>query len=306
MRLIEGAGGLIEGMRPGAMERLGLGPAECAARNGRLVYGRMTGWGQAGPLSQVAGHDNNYAALSGALYFNGTAAEPPTSALSLLADVGGGALYLAIGMLAGLVQARSSGKGSVVDASMVDGSAHMLQLLLGSKLKGHTTNERSGNMHDSSHFFATYRCADGEFVTVGAIEPQFYKLLVEKLEFSEKSGLDDQWNRSRWPELKVRFASVFATRTQAEWVSRLEALDVCFAPVLSPRDAALHPHNVFRKIYFSNEGLLQTTPAPRFDDVVTTPGPIPQLGEHTDAVLGSIAVGGIDAVWRAARTNASK
>ena len=169
LQLIEDADALVEGMRPGVMERLGLGPEECAARNPRLVYGRMTGWGQTGPMAQAAAHDNNYIALSGALYYNGTPAEPPQSAITLIGDVGGGALYLAVGLLSGILRARATGKGTVVDASIVDGSAHMMQLILSTRQKGLVTGDRGENVHDSSHFFATYRCADGHFVTLGSI-----------------------------------------------------------------------------------------------------------------------------------------
>lgn len=301
LRLIEDADALIEGMRPGVMERLGLGPKECAARNPRLVYGRMTGWGQTGPMAQAAGHDNNYIALSGALYYNGTPAEPPQSAITLIGDVGGGALYLAVGILSGILKARATGQGTVVDASIVDGSAHMMQLILATRQKGLVTGARGENMHDSSHFFATYRCADGQFITLGALEPQFYALLLEKL------GLQDdprfagkQWDRARWGEMHTHFAELFGSRTRDEWSALLEGTDVCFGPVLSPQEAAQHPHNVARDIYFERDGLLQSRPAPRFDGQAVTPRPLPRRGEHSEAIQKALDGEGSVGVWAAA------
>jgi len=208
LKLVESADALIEGMRPGVMERLGLGPDSCHARNPRLVYGRMTGWGQAGPMANAAGHDNNYISLSGALYYNGTAAEPPSSAITVVGDIGGGALYLAVGILSGVLRAREVGMGTVVDAAIVDGSAHMLQLLLSTRRKGFITGQRGRNIHDSSHFYSTYRCADGAFITVGAIEPQFYALLLDKLGLAGDSRFAVQWERERWPELQCFLAPV--------------------------------------------------------------------------------------------------
>jgi alpha-methylacyl-CoA racemase len=298
LKLVEGADALIEGMRPGVMERLGVGPAECAARNPRLVYGRMTGWGQTGPLAQAAGHDNNYIATSGALYYNGTPAEPPQSAITLIGDVGGGALYLAVGLLAGILKARSTGKGTVVDASIVDGSAHMMQILLASRQKGLVTGPRGENMHDSSHFFATYRCADGHFVTLGALEPRFYALLLEKLGLQDDPRFAKQWDRARWGELHAHFTELFASRTRDEWSALLEGTDVCFGPVLSPLEAAEHPHNVARDIYFERDGLLQSRPAPRFDGQVVTPRAVPRRGEHSEQILEALQGAVPASVWR--------
>jgi alpha-methylacyl-CoA racemase len=298
LRLLEDADALIEGMRPGTMERLQLGPEDCARRNPRLVYGRITGWGQSGPLALAAGHDNNYAALSGALYFNGMPDTPPVAALSLLGDVAGGALYLAIGLLSGIIRARATGNGSVVDAGMVDGNAHMLQLLLGGRKKGFIGGQRGGNMHDSSHFFSTYRCADGEFITVAALEPQFYALLLEKLGLNGDARFKAQWDRDRWGELRAQLMDLFATRTREEWSTLLEGSDACFAPVLSPDEAARHPHNVARGTYFESQGHLQTAPAPRFDGRRVQPGPIAAPGEHTEAIKAALASGSGRAVWR--------
>jgi alpha-methylacyl-CoA racemase len=299
LQLVENADALIEGMRPGVMERLGLGPEACAVRNPRLVYGRMTGWGQSGPLAQTAGHDNNYIALSGALYFNGGAADAPSAAISVLGDVGGGALYLTIGLLSGILRARATGKGTVVDASIVDGSAHMLQLLFSTQRKGMTTAQRGGNMHDSSHFFATYRCADSEFITLAAIEPQFYALMLEKLGLQDDLRFSRQWDRAAWGELRSHLANLFATKTRSEWAKLLGMTDVCFAPVLSPAEAAKHPHNVARGIFLEEDGFLQSSPAPRFDGKLVKPGPIPGRGQHSQAILAAVRSYKPNSVWRA-------
>jgi alpha-methylacyl-CoA racemase len=301
LRLIEDADALIEGMRPGVMERLGLGPDVLQQRNPRLVYGRMTGWGQYGPLAQAAGHDNNYISLSGALYYNGAPSEPPSSAITLVGDVGGGALYLAIGLLSGILNARATGKGTVVDAAIVDGSAHMLQLLLATRKKGMVTGVRGQNVHDSSHFFATYRCADGHFVTLGTIEPQFYALLLQKLGLAEDPRFARQWDSQRWPELHRHFAERFASRTRAEWCALLENTDVCFGPVLSPEEAAAHPHNVARGVYFESDRQLQAAPAPRFDGQARRPGPIPKPGQHTEEIAAILAGKDAHGLWHSPR-----
>lgn len=299
LHLIENADVLIEGMRPGVMERLGLGPDACQARNPRLVFGRMTGWGQHGPLAQVAGHDNNYLALSGALYHNGSASEPPSTAITLLGDVGGGALYLAVGVLAALLKARQTGQGTVVDAAIVDGSAHLLQLLLSTRNAGFFAAGfgRGNNLHDSSHFYATYRCADGEFITLGAIEPPFYALLLGKLGLQDDPRFARQWDSARWGEMHALFTDLFAQRTRDQWCQLLASTDACFAPVLNPQEAAQHPHNVARQLYFTRDGLLQTVAAPRFDDQVVVPGPIPYVGEHTEQVMAALA-DPARSVWR--------
>ncbi len=289
LKLIEQADALIEGMRPGVMERLGLGPDLLHERNPRLVYGRMTGWGQSGPLAQAAGHDNNYISLSGALYYTGTRGEAPSAPVTALGDVGGGALYLTIGILAGIMKARETGEGCVVDAAIVDGSAHLLSLLLSTGQNGLVRGARGENVHDGSHFFGTYACKDGEYVTVGALEPQFYALLLDKL------GLEPaefpQWERERWPAMRARFAGIFAGRTRAEWCALLEGTDACFGPVLSPQEAARHPHMAARGVYFERDGLLEASPAPRFDGVALPPGRVPAPGEHTEEVLAALQRG---------------
>ena len=286
LRLVDGADALIEGMRPGVMERLGLGPDVCHARNPRLVYGRMTGWGQSGPLAQAAGHDNNYIALSGALWYASAPGDPPIAPPTLIGDLGGGALYLAVGLLGGLLQARATGRGTVVDAAIVDGSAHLMNLLLALKAAGQMSSTRGQSLLDGPHWFATYRCADGKFITVGSLEPQFYAVLLQRLGLQEDPAFADGYDPRRWPELKQRFADLFATRPCAEWCSLLEGSDACFAPVLTPEEAAQHPHNVAREIFSVRDGMLQANPAPRFAGFENrAPGRVPRRGEHTDDLL---------------------
>ncbi|TDF80749.1 CaiB/BaiF CoA-transferase family protein [Pseudomonas sp. H9] len=298
LKLIEGADALIEGMRPGVMERLGLGPNVCLARNPRLVYGRMTGWGQSGPLAKAAGHDNNYIALSGALYHSGSAGEAPSAPITLLGDIGGGALYLAVGLLAGVLNARATGQGTVVDAAIVDGSAHMMQLMNGLRGRGLLREERGTSVHDGSHFYATYRCADDHYIALGSMEPQFYALLLEKLGLTDDPRFARQWDAKNWPQMREQLAQVFASRSRSEWCALLEGSDVCFAPVLSPREAASHPHMVERGVYFEHDGLLQTAPAPRFDGQRVVPGPVPRRGQDTEAVLAALDRGDLTAVWQ--------
>lgn len=276
---------LIEGMRPGVMERLGLGPDVCLERNPRLVYGRMTGWGQDGPLAQVAAHDLNYVSLSGALWYSGQSGEPPLTPPTLNGDAAGG-LYLAIGVLAGVMSARATGRGQVVDAAIVDGSAHMLNLLLGGRALGQLITERGGSILDGSHWSTTYRCADGQFISVQSFEPKFYQMLLGKLGLEGDPAFAKQFDRRTWPEAKRRFAEVFAKRTRDEWCALLEGTDVCFAPVLDPESAARHPHMAARGVYASPDGVLQANPAPRFSG--TPPGaprPIPTRGADREDVL---------------------
>ncbi|MFV0646048.1 MAG: CaiB/BaiF CoA transferase family protein [Sphingomonadaceae bacterium] len=284
--LVEKSEALIEGMRPGVMERLGLGPEICLARNPALVYGRMTGWGQDGPLSHAAGHDLNYIALSGALWYSGQPGEPPLAPPSLVGDVGGGALYLVVGILAAVMNARKTGMGQVVDAAIVDGSAHMLHLLLSLHAAGQMVNDRGKSILEGPHWYSTYRCADGDFVTVGALEPKFYYLLREKLGLLEDSDFDNGQDAARWPELRQRMADLFASRSRAQWCELLEGTDVCFAPVFNPDEAACHPHMTARGIYQHREGVMQAAPAPRFSGTPSrTEIPIPRKGEHRDEVL---------------------
>ncbi|UVE17121.1 CoA transferase [Pseudomonas sp. LS44] len=298
LKLIEGADALVEGMRPGVMERLGLGPDVLLARNPKLVFGRMTGWGQSGPMANAAGHDNNYASLSGAMYHSGTAGEAPSAPITLLGDIGGGALYLAIGLLAGILNARSTGKGTVVDAAIVDGSAHAMGLMLLMAKKGLLNEQRGRSVHDGSHFYGTYLCADGHYVSLGSMEPQFYALLLQKLGLQDDPRFAKQWDMKRWGEMRAAFVEIFVTRTRAEWCELMEGTDVCFAPVLSPREAAQHPHMVERGVYFERDGMLQASPAPRFDGKRTTPGAIPTRGQDTEQVMAALQAGDLTGVWK--------
>ena len=285
-RLVEGADALIEGMRPGVMERLGLGPDACLARNPRLVYGRMTGWGQDGPLAQAAGHDINYIALSGALWFAGAPGEPPVAPPTLVGDLGGGALYLAMGVLAALLAARRTGAGQVVDAAIVDGSANLMNLLLSAHAAGQMPFERGRGLLDGPHWYGAYACADGGFVTVGALEPQFNALLFARLGLADDPDFRNAYDPRRWPRLRERLAALFATQPRAYWAELLEGSDACFAPVLTPREALAHPHLAARGVYAERDGVLQAAPAPRFSGTPSTqPGPVPARGEQGDAIL---------------------
>jgi alpha-methylacyl-CoA racemase len=285
LRLVERADGLIEGFRPGVMERLGLGPDACLARNPRLVYGRMTGWGQTGPLAHAAGHDINYISLSGALHAIGTR-EQPLPPLNLVGDFGGGALLLAWGMLAALWEARSSGLGQVVDAAMTDGAALLMAMIYGVKAGGLWSNERGTNLLDGgAPFYGTYMCADGKYLAVGPIEPQFYHT------FLEKAGIDDpdlasQYDLSDWPLQREKLAAILATRARDEWCALLEGTDACVSPVLDLDEAPQHPHNQARGTFVVVDDVLQPAPAPRLS---RTPGAIhsapPLAGADTVAVL---------------------
>ena len=286
LRLVDGADALIEGMRPGVMERLGLGPHACLARNPRLVYGRMTGWGQDGPLAQAAGHDINYVALSGALWFSGAPGVPPMAPPTLVGDLGGGALYLAMGVLAALLSARMSGVGQVIDAAIVDGSANLMNLLLSVHASGQMPFERGTGMLDGPHWYGSYACADDAFVSVGALEPQFNALLFARLGVADDPDFRNAYDARRWPRLRERLAALFATQPRAHWVALLEGSDACFAPVLTPREALAHPHLAARAVYSERDGVLQAAPAPRFSATPSgVPGAVPARGEHGAAIL---------------------
>lgn len=286
--LAEHADGLIEGFRPGVMERLGVGPDECHARNSKLVYARMTGWGQDGPYAPWAGHDINYISLAGALAHMGRPDEPPVPPLNLVGDYGGGAMFLVFGMLAALLEASSSGQGQVVDTAMVDGAASLMTMFWSLANAGAWDgSQRGANMLDSgAHFYDTYRCADGEFVSIGSIEPQFYAELLRLTGLDDDADFANQMDRSAWPKLKERIAEVIATKTRDEWCEIMEHTDVCFAPVLRMDEAAKHPHNVERQTFVDYEGITQPAPAPRFS---RTPGEIARPpaypGQNTRDVL---------------------
>ena len=263
-QLIAGADILIEGFRPGVMERLGLGPDECLGSNPRLVFGRMTGWGQTGPLANAAGHDINYLSLSGALHAIGEPGGKPVVPLNLVADCGGGAMLLVVGVLAALLEARTSGQGQVVDAAMTDGSALLMTMMYTLKAMGEWTQQRGSNLLDGgAHFYDTYRCADGKYISIGPIEPQFYALFLDKTGLADPD-FSQQWDRARWPELKVRLAAHLATRSRDEWCALLEGTDACVAPVLDMDEAPEHPHNRARGTFIEVGGVVQPAPAPRF------------------------------------------
>ncbi|MFC6199904.1 CaiB/BaiF CoA transferase family protein [Ponticaulis profundi] len=286
LQLISKADGLIEGFRPGVMERLGLGPDVALERNPALVYGRMTGWGQTGALSHSAGHDINYISITGGLHAMGRAGEPPAPPLNLVGDYGGGALYLAFGLCAGLLHAKSTGEGQVIDVAMSDGAASLLAMFYGMRSAGIWTDERANNMLDGgAHFYDTYACSDGKFISIGSIEPQFYAILLEKAELSDPQ-FQKQMDRASWPELKDKIAAVFKTKTRDEWCEIMEGTDICFAPVLSMEEAPNYKHNVDRGTFQTVSGVVQPGVAPRF---LKTPGeiqgPPPKIGEHTDEVL---------------------
>ncbi|WP_018907507.1 CaiB/BaiF CoA-transferase family protein [Variovorax paradoxus] len=279
LALIAQADLLVEGFRPGVMERLGLGPAECHARNPRLIYGRITGWGQTGPLSAAAGHDLNYIALSGALHAIGRPGEAPPPPLNYLGDYGGGAMLLAMGLLAALHEARGSGRGQVIDAAMTDGTALLSALFYGLHAAGAWSGGRGGNLLDGgAHFYDTYACADGKFVSVGAIEPKFFRTLCELCGLDE-SFTAQQMDRTQWPLMKLRLADVFRTRTRDEWSSVLEGSDACFAPVLDWNEAPAHPHNRARGTFVTVGGAVQPAPAPRFS---RTPAAQPRAGKSAE------------------------
>ena len=286
LRLVDGADALIEGMRPGVMERLGLGPDTCLARNPRLVYGRMTGWGQDGPLAQAAGHDINYIALSGALWFSGQPGSPPLAPPTLIGDLGGGALYLAMGVLAALLSARQTGVGQVIDAAIVDGSANLMNLLLSLHAAGQQPLERGRGLLDGPHWYGSYACADGQFVSVGALEPQFNALLFARLGLADDADFRNAYDARRWPALRERLAALFASQPRAHWTALLEGSDACFAPVLTPREALVHPHLAARAVYGERDGVLQAAPAPRFSATPSgPPGGVPARGEHGAEIL---------------------
>ncbi|MFV2039385.1 MAG: CaiB/BaiF CoA transferase family protein, partial [Acidimicrobiales bacterium] len=287
LRLVEAADVLIEGFRPGVAERLGIGPEPCLARNQRLIYGRMTGWGQTGPYSSMAGHDINYIALSGVLGSIGREGQGPVPPVNLVGDFGGGGMLLALGVCAALVETARSGVGQVIDAAMTDGSA-LLATMIHSFVSMGVWGERGTNMLDTgAPFYDAYECADGEYISIGSIEPQFYSELMA-ITGLENEDLPAQMDRAQWPVLKARVAEAIRSRSRDEWVELMEGTDVCFAPVLSPAEAPVHPHNAARGTFVEVAGAMQPAPAPRFS---RTPGeisaPPPHPGQHTDEVLAA-------------------
>ena len=291
LRLVEQADVLIEGFRPGVMERLGLGPEACLGRNPRLVVGRMTGWGQDGPLARAAGHDINYISLSGALGAIGRSGEAPVPPLNLVGDYGGGGMLLAYGVLAALLSAARTGAGQVVDAAMVDGSALLMAQFYGMAAIGRWTEERGTNLLDTgAPFYDVYQSADGGYLSVGPIEPAFFAVLLERLGI-EDFDAGSQWDTGSWPALRLRLAQEFASRTRAASEALFAGMDACVIPVLSLSEAPQHPHNVARGTFVTRDDVVQPAPAPRFS---ATPAqldlPPPTVGEHTDAVLAELGL----------------
>jgi len=282
--LLERAEVLLEGFRPGVMERLGLGPEPALARNPRLIYGRMTGWGQTGPLATAAGHDIDYIALTGALHAIGEAGRGPIPPLNLLGDFGGGSLYLIVGVLAALLEARHSGRGQVVDAAIVDSAASLLTFIYAAVARGAWRDERGANLLDGgAPFYTTYRCADGEYIAVGALEPQFHEVLIARLGLDE-DAFKDRLNPQSWPRLRQLLQQTFSQRTRLEWRDLLEGTDACFAPVLGLEEAAAHPHMVARKVFEAVDGVPCPAPAPRFSRTPSTQRPL-QAEIHDAAAI---------------------
>jgi len=296
LKLVEQADVLIEGFRPGVTERLGLGPDECLARNPRLVYGRMTGWGQHGTMAHAAGHDINYISLSGALHAIGEKDRNPVPPLNLVGDFGGGGMLLAFGIAAALYEAAQSGQGQVIDAAMTDGSAILMNAVFGIMNSGRWSPQRGTNLLDGgAHFYGTYATADGEHVSIGSIEPQFYALLLEKTGLDQEADLPKQMSRDDWPLLHDKLAAIFATKTRDEWDEIMLGTDICYAPVLSFTEAAAHPHNQARNTFVERDGITQAAPAPRFSRTAPElPDAAVAPGAQTDEILSGLGLSQAD------------
>ena len=298
-RLCASADGIIEGFRPGVMERLGLGPDELLRDNPKLVYGRMTGWGQTGPYAPYAGHDINYIALAGALAHFGRAGGKPTPPINMVGDFGGGGMMLAFGMVSALLHVARGGQGQVIDAAMTDGTAILMSRMHGMKAMGVWSEDLGVNMLDTgAHFYDTYETADGKFVSIGSIEPQFYAELRRIAGLAEDAEFDAQHDKAKWAGLKGKLTALFRTKTRAEWDALMEHTDVCYAPVLTMSEAIVHPHNAARGTFVEVGDSMQPAPAPRYSATATaTPNPAPMPGDQSDDVLASL---GIDAAEIAA------
>ncbi len=291
LKLVAQADVFIEGFRPGVMERLGLGPEVCIERNSRLVYGRMTGWGQTGPLSQAAGHDPNYIGLSGALWYGGSEQRPPTAPLTLVGDLGGGTMVLLFGILSAVIHAQRTGEGQVIDSAITDGSAYISSLLWMMHNTGQVQNEPGRGWADwGSPWHDTYECADGKYVTVCALEPQFYQELVERLELTDNPIFANQWDTTQWPSGKRELKNLFLGKTRQQWCDLLEGTDVCFGPVLNFSEAPQHPHNVARGTFLDIDGVVQPAPAPKFSRSEPSVGVPPRAGEHSDEILQALGL----------------
>jgi alpha-methylacyl-CoA racemase len=296
--LVKSADALFEGFRPGVTERLGLGPAECHAVNPRLVYGRMTGWGQFGPYANAAGHDINYIALAGALHAYGRAGDKPTPPINMVGDFGGGGMMLAFGMVSALLHAKTTGQGQVIDCAMTDGAAALMAMIWGFRANGIWKDERGVNLLDTgAHMYDTYECADGKWISIGSLEPQFYALLLEKTGLKDDADFAAQMNSAQWPALKERLTALFKTCTRDEWCADMEMTDVCFAPVLSMSEAPHHPHNAARGTFVEADGVMQPAPAPRYSATVSD-APRMTKAADTDAILAELGydAGKVDAL----------
>ena len=294
LKLVEGADVLIEGFRPGVMERLGLGPDVCLARNPGLVSGRMTGWGQTGAMAAAAGHDINYISLSGTLHAIGGRGDKPVPPLNLVGDFGGGGMLLAFGIATALYERAQSGKGQVIDAAMTDGSALLMNAVFGIMNRGHWSHERGTNLLDGgAHFYGTYETKDGKWVSIGSIEPQFYALLLEKTGLANDPDMPRQMSREDWPALQDKLTNVFLEKTRDEWDAIMLGTDICYAPVLTFDEACEHPHNTDRATFVEQDGIRQAAPAPRFSRTEPAlPASSVAPGAHTDEVLADL---GLDA-----------
>jgi len=293
LRLIESADALIEGFRPGVCERLGIGPDVCLARNPKLVYGRMTGWGQDGPMAERAGHDINYIALSGTLSMIGRKGEAPVPPVNLVGDFGGGGMLMAVGVLAGILNARTTGQGQVVDAAMVDGAALLASMMYGLRAMGMWGAERGGNMLDTgAHFYDVFETSDAKFISLGGIEPQFYSEMLERLGLADTDLARQQHDASKWDEFRSVIAGRVAERTRAEWDEVFKGSDACYAPVLEADEVMSHPHISARDTFVEIAGVVQPAPAPRFERTPTaTPAPPAHAGQHTNEVLADWGFG---------------
>ncbi|MEO0568712.1 MAG: CaiB/BaiF CoA-transferase family protein [Pseudomonadota bacterium] len=291
--LANNADALIEGLRPGVMERLGLGPREFEQSNPKLVYGRMTGWGQTGPRAHTAGHDFNYLATSGALWYASVPGDIPQSPPTMLGDIGGGAMYLVAGILAALLSANKTGKGAIVDAAIVDGSAHMMALLMAMAPAGNLSETRGQSLLDGGPWGRMYRCKDGGYLSVQCLEPQFYELFLSCLGLEDDSRFEEQYDRDLWPNQTIILEDLFANEPVAHWAELFEDSDACVAEVLSPSRAANDPHIQARDTWHKTEGFLQPAPAPRFDGMAAHLNSIPKRGAHKDEIIGDLKKRGL-------------
>ncbi len=286
LKIMQQSDVLIEGFRPGVMERLGLGPDTCLARNKKLIFGRQTGWGQTGPLAHAAGHDINYIALAGTLYYTGHDGDAPFTPPTVVGDVAGGAMTHVIGILAALQHAGKTGEGQVIDAAITDGATYMMTLLASMRETGLFTEPRgTGLFSGGAPWYQAFECADGEFVTVGSFEPKFYQLLLEKCGLQEDPDFDGQFSLDDWPRALNTLKTLFKNRTRAEWCELLEGSDVCFAPVLNYVEAQRHPHNIARQNFVAVDGHIQPAPAPKFDKMPMKAGRVAEIGEHTEEIM---------------------